>query len=92
MSACYPKCRRYQRLLPAITLLSGLGLVVVVNAALGAIGVDTNSIMETVGILRDGAMKLLLENGLGLDGLELGLEILEASAVGAAVGAATSVG
>jgi len=48
--------------------------------------------METVGILGDGAVKLLLENRLSLDGFELGLEVFQTGAVGAAVGAATSVG
>lgn len=37
-------------------------------------------------------MQALLEHGLGLDGFELGLEILEARSVAAAVGAAAGVG
>lgn len=37
-------------------------------------------------------MKVLLEHGLGLDGFELGLEVLETGRVAAAVGAAAGVG
>jgi hypothetical protein len=36
-------------------------------------------------------VQALLEHGLGLDGFELGLEILEARSVAAAVGAAAGV-
>jgi hypothetical protein len=37
-------------------------------------------------------VQVLLEHGLGLDGFELGLEVLEARSVAAAVGAAAGVG
>lgn len=37
-------------------------------------------------------MQVFLENGLGLDGLELGFEVLETGSVAATIGAAASVG
>lgn len=42
--------------------------------------------------LSEGTVDGFFENGLGLDVLELGLEVLQASGVGGAVRATTSVG
>lgn len=43
-------------------------------------------------VLLRGAVQVLLEHRLSLDGLELGLEVLEPRRVAAAVGAAARVG
>jgi hypothetical protein len=48
--------------------------------------------VQSVILLRLGAVDTLLEDGLGLIELELGLEVMEMVGVAAAVGAATSVG
>jgi hypothetical protein len=47
---------------------------------------------ELLVVLLRGTVQILLEHGLGLDRLELCLEVLEARRVAAAVGAATRVG
>lgn len=64
------------------------GLVVVVDTSIGGAGADMVEKFTIDGI---GAMDLFLEDGFGLDGLELGLEVLERVGVRAAVGAATRI-
>ena len=63
-----------------------LGLAVDAAAALGAAGCHTRHI-----ILGEGAVDVLLEHGLWVEVLELGLKVLQACGVGGAVGAAACV-
>lgn len=71
--------------------LSTLRLLIFINAAIGTLGIDTTSSRELLIIVHDSAVDILLEDGVLLDVLELGLEVLQASSVGAAVGTAASV-
>ena len=68
--------------------LNTLSFVFLVNTSISAaLSVDTSSLRELLG-----AMELLFEYRLGVDLLELGLEVLQAGSVAAAVGSATSIG
>lgn len=70
---------------------SSLNLLVLIEAAaIGAVGVDTTSRLELIFVI-DSTMDVLLEDRIGLDMLEFGLEVLEACSVAAAVGATTGV-
>jgi len=74
------------------TSLGALGVLVAALRTLG--GVDAARAIEHLLVLvlfRGRAVQAFLEYGLRLDGLELGLEVLEARRVAAAVGAATGV-
>jgi hypothetical protein len=70
--------------------LNTLSLVILIDASVRALGVDTSSLGEL--FIVDSAVDILLEYRFGLDMLELSLEVLQASGVAAAVGTAASVG
>jgi hypothetical protein len=72
--------------------LGALGLVVAALRALGGVDAARGRQLLLVVFLRGRPVQVLLEHGLGLDGLELGLEVLEPGRVAAAVGAAAGVG
>lgn len=69
--------------------LSALGLLILVDAALGALGVDTASNRKL--LLVDGAVDILLEYWILLNVLELSLEVLQAGSVRRTVGATAGV-
>ena len=60
--------------------------------AIGTLSLLKAQMLIHVSILRLSTMIFFLEDGVGLDGLEFGLEIADGVAVGAAVGATTGVG
>ena len=60
--------------------------------AIGTLSLLEAQMLIHVSILRLSTMVFFLEDGIGLDGLEFGLEITDGVAVGAAVGATTGVG
>lgn len=68
--------------------LQFLGGILFVNA-LGAVGAADGRLLFEL-LTNRGAVNFFFEDGLGLDGLEFGLEVFE-SGVGAAVGATTWV-
>lgn len=70
--------------------LNALGLVFLIDAAIGTLGIDTAGRWEF--LIVTGTVDILLEDGVLLDVLELGLEVLQTGSVGAAVGSTTSVG
>jgi hypothetical protein len=85
----------YQRLLldRRSVHLNTLGLVILVDAAIRALGIDTTSNWKFILLLLDlSTVKFLLEDRLLLDVLELGLEVLQASGIAATVGSATGIG
>lgn len=65
-------------------LNASLALDFLINASIGALGVDTTSLWKFLVVLGD-AVEVLLKNGLLLNMLELGLEVLQASGVATAV-------
>lgn len=65
-----------------------LRLVLLINAALGALGIDTTSRQI---VFESRSVKLLLKDGFGFNLLELGLEVLETGSVGAAIGTTASI-
>jgi hypothetical protein len=71
--------------------LNALGLIIIIDAALRALSIDTASIGEGFVVIGR-AMDVLLKDRVMFNGLELGLEILQAGSVAAAVGSAASVG
>jgi hypothetical protein len=71
--------------------LNALGLFIVIDTAIGALGNNTLSLRKLFEILSR-TVQFLLEDGLLLNLLELGLEILQAGGVAAAVGAAACIG
>ena len=71
--------------------LNALGLFILIDAAIGALGINTLSLGKLFEILSR-TVQFLLEDGLLLNLLELGLEILQAGGVAAAVGAAACIG
>ena len=93
-------CKRYlTRPLPVLPVtlhphhhLSTLRSIILGNAALRAIRVDTMSLRHLLFLLERSTVKVLLEDGLLLNMLELGLEIIEAGLVAAAIGSTTGVG
>lgn len=76
--------------------LRTLGIFVAALGALGSVDAMSSVVhLVVVGLLillGHGSVNVLFEHGLGLDGFELSLEVLEARGVAATVGAATSVG
>lgn len=66
--------------------LNALGLVIIVDTAISALGSDTAKIIV------HSAMNILFEDRLTLNGLELGFEVLQAGCVAAAVRATASIG
>jgi hypothetical protein len=68
--------------------LQFLGGILFINA-LGAVGTADGRLLFEL-LANRGTVNFFFENGLGLDGLEFGLEVFEAG-VGAAVGATTWV-
>lgn len=72
--------------------LNALGLVILIDAAIGALGVDTSSNWKFLLVFDLSTVKFLLEDRFLLNMLELGLEVLQAGGVAAAVGAATGIG
>ena len=60
--------------------------------AIGTLSLLKTQMLIHVSILRLSTMIFFLEDGIGLDGLEFGLEIADGVAVGAAIGATTGVG
>jgi hypothetical protein len=71
--------------------LNALGLFIVIDTAIGALGNNTLSLRKFFEILSR-TVQFLLKDRLLLNLLELGLEILQAGGVAAAVGATTCVG
>jgi hypothetical protein len=76
---------------PVIPNLNALGLVILIDTAIGALCVNTPSLGEIFKIF-SWTVEFLLENRLLLNLLEFGLEILQAGSVAAAVGAAACIG
>jgi hypothetical protein len=76
---------------PVIPNLNALGLLILIDAAIGALGINTSSLREVFEIF-SWAVEFLLEDGLLLNLLELGLEILQTGRVAAAVGATACIG
>jgi len=81
IAATTPECKT--------PLLDTLGLVIIIDAALRTVGVDTPSLWK---LIVHSAVDILLKDRVGLDMLELGLEVLQAGSVAAAVRSATGIG
>jgi len=80
-TVCRGQCKRtLQFLVSGVIFVDGGG------------GVGGGGLLEVFTDKGAGAVEALLEDGLLLDDFELGLEVLKAGGVGAAVGAATGVG
>ena len=78
-------------LLNPICNSNALGLFIVIDAAIGALSINTAGVGEG-GVVVSRAVDVLLEDGVLLEGLELGLEVLQAGSVAAAIGSAAGVG
>ena len=67
-----------------------LSLVIIVNATLGTLCVDSSCLGEF--IIIGSTVNIFFENGVGLDVFELGLEVFQTGSIRAAIGSATSIG
>lgn len=89
MSAYYTTRHNSDYLLSS-TNLKALRLVILVDAFLGALGVDADC--RKIIVVFTCTVDIFLENRLLLDMLELSLEVLQTGSVAAAVGAAAGIG